>query len=101
MSVDLEKRKCFFLLRAFNFLVREHGLDACLIVIGSGPDRDKLEKYCLEEGLSDMVIFTGKESHERVIAFYQLSDVFVFPPELKHRAWLLLRPWPAACLLLL
>ncbi|NLM96932.1 MAG: glycosyltransferase family 4 protein, partial [Halanaerobiaceae bacterium] len=24
-------------------------------------------------------IFTGKESHERVIAFYQLSDVFVFP----------------------
>ncbi|NLM96277.1 MAG: glycosyltransferase family 4 protein, partial [Halanaerobiaceae bacterium] len=48
-----EEKNVSFLLRAFNFLVREHGLDACLIVIGSGPDRDKLEKYCLEEGLSD------------------------------------------------
>jgi len=74
-----EEKNVSFLLRVFNLLVCKHRLKACLIIIGSGPDRDKLEKYCQEKGLSAQVIFTGKESPERVTAFYQLSDIFVFP----------------------
>lgn len=68
-----------FLLRSFNIIVKKYKLNACLIIVGEGSERGILERYCQTEGIDSQVIFTGKQSPEQVAAYYQLSDLFVFP----------------------
>ncbi|HUU65016.1 MAG TPA: glycosyltransferase family 4 protein [Dehalococcoidales bacterium] len=51
--------------------------DFKLLVVGDGPENDKLKKLCREIGAEPHVIFTGKVSHEQTLAFLKNSDVFV------------------------
>ncbi len=47
------------------------------LIIGGGPDRERLEKLVSELGLTDSVIFTGMVKPDTVRAYYALGDVFV------------------------
>lgn len=48
-----------------------------LMIIGYGPDEDKLKKYVDEQGLSKNIIFTGKISWDIINNYYQLATIFV------------------------
>jgi glycosyltransferase involved in cell wall biosynthesis len=48
-----------------------------LIIVGDGPERDRLEDAAGSLGCKERVIFTGQVSD--VQAFYALADVFVLP----------------------
>ena len=50
--------------------------NAKLMIIGSGPDLTKYQKYVLKNKLDDNVIFTGKVPWEKVPYYYQLADIF-------------------------
>lgn len=47
------------------------------LIVGDGPDRKILEKYCRDNGLEDKVIFTGYQ--ENVANLYQIFDIMVLP----------------------
>ena len=47
------------------------------LLIGDGQDRSRLERYCLENGLTDHVVFTGYR--ENVADYYQILDLLVLP----------------------
>ena len=47
-----------------------------LMIVGDGPDREKLENYASELGIEDNVIFTGKVAWEDIPYYYHVSDIF-------------------------
>lgn len=48
-----------------------------LLIVGDGPDIDKLKDEAKSLGVSDSVIFTGKVSLSDIPIYYQLGNVFV------------------------
>jgi glycosyltransferase involved in cell wall biosynthesis len=47
------------------------------LIIGDGQDRPMLERFCLERGLSERVLFLGYQ--ERIADYYQILDLLVLP----------------------
>jgi len=66
------------LVRAFARIL-EQVPDARLLLVGGGPDNDKLKLLVKESGLEDKVIFTGRVPHGEVTRYYSLVDTFVYP----------------------
>lgn len=50
-----------------------------LLLLGTGPDQDKLEKLVEENKLSDRVVFYGFVDHFELPKFLQISDIFIRP----------------------
>ena len=48
-----------------------------LLIVGDGPDIDKLKQLSIKYNLKNNVIFTGKIAHSDIPLYYQLGDVFV------------------------
>ncbi len=66
------------LIEGFNRLREAQPEISCrLIIVGDGPERDRLEAAAASLGCKERVIFTGQVSD--VQAFYALADVFVLP----------------------
>jgi PEP-CTERM/exosortase A-associated glycosyltransferase len=50
-----------------------------LLLVGGGPQEDRLRERVDALGLNEVVIFTGRVPHDTVQAYYNLVDVFVYP----------------------
>ncbi|WP_215226787.1 glycosyltransferase family 4 protein [Echinicola shivajiensis] len=50
-----------------------------LLVVGDGPERDRMEKEIFNKKLGNTVKILGAQSQSKLIEFYSLSDVFLFP----------------------
>lgn len=48
-----------------------------LLIVGDGPDVEKLKSQTFDLGISDSVIFTGKIPLSNIPLYYQLGDIFV------------------------
>ena len=55
--------------------------DTSLLIIGDGPDRDRLVEICSKKNLKNDVKFVGKVDYLKVPLYYFLSDVFVLPSQ--------------------
>lgn len=47
------------------------------VIVGSGPDKEKLEELVKEYHISDRVIFTGAQPWDIIGLYYRMGDVFV------------------------
>ena len=47
------------------------------IIIGTGPEEEKLKKLTKKMGISNYVIFTGFISDEELLSYYSSADLFV------------------------
>ena len=66
------------LLRAVAALRRRAGVPAFrLVMVGDGPERERLKALCRELELTDLVVFAGTTTD--VPVYYSLGDVFVLP----------------------
>ncbi len=62
--------------------LREAGLSLEVIVVGDGKLRTYYEHYVREQGLADLVRFTGNISDKQALRqIYQEADLLVFPTE--------------------
>lgn len=50
-----------------------------LLLVGGGPEDDKLKALVKDLGLSDSVSFTGRVPHDQVKDYYSLVDYLVYP----------------------
>ena len=57
-------------------LLRGRGVDACLRLVGDGPDRPSLEAASREMGLTDKVVFDGWRNQDEVRARYRQATLF-------------------------
>ena len=55
----------------------ESGVDARLLLVGDGPDRDSLERYAHELGVARRCLFLGYQ--EDVARWYDAIDVLLLP----------------------
>ena len=65
------------LLDAFDRLLQEHRVDAVLVIVGEGVEKESLMGIVHSRGLSDRVRFVGRV--EDVRPYLALFDVFVMP----------------------
>ncbi|WIB16059.1 glycosyltransferase family 4 protein [Curtobacterium sp. MCPF17_050] len=73
-----------YLIEAMAVLTRELGLDVGLALVGSGPDRARLERLAEQLGLADNVKFLGRLSDADLRSVLRDSDVCVNPDEVNE-----------------
>ena len=66
------------LLRAFSS-ARQRRPDLGLLIVGSGPESDRLKAAANRLGLAEHVVFTGKVSPAAAIDAYDAIDMLVYP----------------------
>ena len=67
------------LLEAWADLVRSAEGLVVLCIVGTGPQRDALERQCAELGLEGVVRFGGRVDDEDLVRYYQAADVSIVP----------------------
>jgi 1,2-diacylglycerol 3-alpha-glucosyltransferase len=55
------------------------GLDFKLIIAGSGPDEDELERMAERLQITDRVAFIGEVPYAEMADYYAAADIFAFP----------------------
>jgi len=66
------------LLRAIP-VMRHQRADIAILLVGGGPEEDRLRALAGELGLGDSVVFAGRVPNEQMRRYYDLVDVLVFP----------------------
>ena len=78
-----------FLLEAFRRVARSVP-DVLLLVVGDGPYRGHLQKHAHRLGIGSRTLFAGLVPNESVDAYYQASDIFVFPSVIESQGLVIL-----------
>lgn len=68
-----------------------------LLIIGEGPEGDKLRRLAAETGVAERTHFLGELPDEDVVAHLQASDIFVLPSHLPGEAFGLSQVEAMAC----
>jgi phosphatidyl-myo-inositol dimannoside synthase len=66
------------LIRAFPDVVRQIP-DAVLLIVSSGPYRDRLKTMARESGVGDHIVFTGSVPYAELPTYYAAGDVYAMP----------------------
>ncbi|MES1925725.1 TIGR04063 family PEP-CTERM/XrtA system glycosyltransferase [Salinisphaera sp. T31B1] len=65
--------------------------DIKLLLVGGGPEDDRLKSLAAELGVGARVVFTGRVPHDEIDRYYGLMDLLVFP-RVRHRLTELVTP---------
>lgn len=72
--------------------------DFMLLMVGDGPARDALEARAAELGISDRVLFAGKESdRNRLAEIYSRADLFMMPSKYDNAPLVIREAAAAGC----
>jgi len=74
----VEKKGTDTAIRAFAQVLARHP-DCRLLVVGSGPYREVLDRIARDASVAESVVFAGAVADDDLVAHYQLGDVFVMP----------------------
>ena len=53
--------------------------DVKVLLVGGGPEEERLHTIVTEQRLEEYVVFTGRVPHDQVQRYYDLIDVLVYP----------------------
>ena len=67
-----------FLIESLTFIRPRHK-EVSVLIVGDGPEREKLLGRARELGLQDSVIFAGSQSNDELPAFYADADIVAIP----------------------
>ena len=73
-----ERKNLFFLLDCWQDVARDRP-EAHLLVAGSGPLRQRLERHAAGLGLDGRVTFAGYVAEDEKVDYYNVADAFFFP----------------------
>ena len=62
-------------------------LDATLVIVGAGPEEDRLKRLAHDLHVADRVHFAGNVPDADLPSYYQAADVFVLPSHLRAEAF--------------
>ncbi len=84
--------------KGIDFLLRAmKKVNAHLIVIGTGPEKERLQHLTIELGIGDRVHYKGEVSEEEKVRYIHASDVFCLPSHLPSEAYGLSQIEAMAC----
>jgi glycosyltransferase involved in cell wall biosynthesis len=67
-----------YLIYAMKTILKKRN-DVILVIVGSGPLKEKLQKIVFQLGLSGKILFVGRKMHEQIPIWLNASDIFVLP----------------------
>ena len=67
-----------YLVDAMQFVLKKRK-DIILIIIGSGPLKERLRKKASNLGLNGKILFAGRKKHNEIPIWMNASDLFVMP----------------------
>ena len=89
---------CFRYYKGLHLLISAmKKIDAKLLLIGNGPEYDRLYKLVGKNQLSDKISFLGELSDSEVNAYYKACDIFVLPSHLRSEAFGLVQLEAMSC----
>ena len=71
----VEKNGVEYAVRAMEYLPDEF----LLLIIGNGPEQDKIKELIKNKSLSEKILLLGGVSNENIDEFYKLSDISIVP----------------------
>ncbi|WP_165247911.1 glycosyltransferase [Adlercreutzia sp. ZJ141] len=71
-----EEKNVSFAIQVLNRLIKQ-GIDASLVLVGDGPEKERLETMCRSLGIKENVLFLGRCSD--VQRYLNVFDVFLMP----------------------
>jgi glycosyltransferase involved in cell wall biosynthesis len=83
-----------YLLTAWQQGERTWGKKAALVIVGDGPERERLENQVITAGLKS-VWFEGAVDYDQMAAYYAAADAFIIPT--LEDNWSLVVPEAMAC----
>lgn len=67
-----------YLIRGFKLACdRQPGLSLGLLIVGSGSQKDELERLTVDLGIADRTAFVGGVPHDQVSRYHNMLDIFV------------------------
>jgi len=60
-------------------IIRRDVANVKLLLVGGGPEEDRLKEIVAMLGMDKQVMFTGRVPHDKVQDYYNQVDVFVYP----------------------
>jgi len=75
---------------------RTHTPFKCLL-IGEGPEKERLERKVADLGMDDCVVFTGNMAPGDVVRYYLAADLFVFASTSETQGMVLLEGMAGGC----
>jgi rhamnosyl/mannosyltransferase len=74
--------------KGLHFLLEAmKGINANLVIVGTGPEEGNLRTRCEEFFIKDKVTFTGEVSDDEKVAQYYTADIFCLPSHLPSEAY--------------
>jgi glycosyltransferase involved in cell wall biosynthesis len=67
------------LIHAFSFFLKRSSCSAKLVIIGDGPERERLQSLTKELSCAESVVFTGFLPHDEVLRHMLSCDMLVLP----------------------
>ena len=69
------------LIRALGYIARVNGHNHApqLLIVGDGPQREMLEQLATDEGVAELVVFTGSVPHNDISSWISRMDISVAP----------------------
>ena len=92
----VHRQKGFHLLLNILPEILKEEKDVKLVIVGSGPYLENLKNIALKLGVSKNVLFIGSVSHEKLVKYYNLANIFAFPT-LRYEGLPLVVPEAMAC----
>ena len=69
------KRPLDIILTFFN--IRQQGVEAKLMVIGTGPMLDQMKQKVLDLGVQDQILFLGAINHDKLPEYLSIADLYL------------------------
>lgn len=82
----VEEKGLSYLLDAMPLIRQKH--NACLLIIGDGADRPKLEQRAKDIGIFNHCNFIGSVPHHQIYGYLKAGDVFVGPSVTTKDGWM-------------
>ena len=67
------------LIKSVNHLVYKIGIKTKLIILGTGPDEQKLKDLAKQSGVAANVIFMGYKPYNELPKYVEMADIFIRP----------------------
>lgn len=93
----VNSHKGIFMLPRILQKLRAQGIDARMLIVGAGPDQDKLKSQIDRTGLGTVVRFYGAQPYHQLQHLLRQADVFVMPSRYEGCPNALLEAMSAGC----
>lgn len=73
-----KEKNPYFLLEGIKKIKELTDMKFRCLIAGSGPEEKNMKKFIKENGISDHVVLLGNVNPEKIPAYYNLCDLFIF-----------------------